>query len=112
MRCANPDCCCDQFDQPGGSLWMMELELSSRDSVHVEDNGFPVAHEPIKYFWLCVDCSEKYILYRWTPSGIVLAPISTWGRQSSVGHAEPRASKPPIRFHAPKRLDTKLLESA
>ena len=111
MHCANPDCCAC-FDQPGGSLWMMELETLSTDVLHGEDNGFPVSHQQIKYFWLCVSCSEKYVLHRWTPSGIVLLPISTLHRQSPATHAEPLVSKPPIRFHACRRLETELLESA
>ena len=43
MRCANPDCCSALFDQPGGSLWMMGLETSSREIMDGEDNGFPIS---------------------------------------------------------------------
>jgi hypothetical protein len=91
---------------------MMELETTSREVIHGEDNGFPVSHQQIKYFWLCIDCSEKYVLHRWTPSGIVLLPKSKWDRQSPAIHAEPHVSKPPIRFHASRQLEAELLESA
>jgi hypothetical protein len=91
---------------------MMELEISSREVMDGEDNGFPVFVQPIKYFWLCIGCSEKYILHRWTPSGVVLLPRSTGDRQFSTIHNEPNSSKPHMRFHTSARLEAELSKSA
>ena len=74
MHCANPDCCCDTFDLPGGSLWWMELEESRDQPIENEDNGFPICILPLKYFWLCAECSQRFVLSQWTPTGIVLVP--------------------------------------
>lgn len=100
------------LNQPGGSLWMMELDTSSREVMAGEDNGFPVSVQPIKYFWLCIGCSEKYILHRWTPSGVVLLPRSAWDRQFPTIHTEPNSSKHPMRFHTSARLEAELSKSA
>jgi hypothetical protein len=78
---------------------MMELERSWKEFINDEDNGFPTPTQPVRYFWLCIDCSEKYILHRWTPSGVVLLPKSAWDRQLPATHMEPRSSTSPIRFH-------------
>jgi hypothetical protein len=91
---------------------MMELEKSSREFINGEDNGFPIPTQPVRYFWLCTDCSEKFILHRWTPSGLVLLPRSAWDRQLPALHTEPGISKPPIRFRASPRLKAELVESA
>ena len=48
MHCANPDCCCDTFDLPGGSLWRMELEESRDQPIENEDSGFPIRILPLK----------------------------------------------------------------
>ena len=111
-RCANPDCCRALLDQPGGSVWMMELETSSREFIDSEDNGLPIPTKPVRYFWLCIDCREKFVLHRWTPSGVVLLPKSSWDRQIPAIHAEPRGSKPQIRFHASRWLEAELMDSA
>lgn len=99
MLCANSDCSRDIFDQPGGSLWQMELELCWGRSFEGEDNGFPICTQPMKCFWLCVQCSQKFVLQRWTPAGIVLAPVSRLIEHRAADTAD-RASKPPVRVHA------------
>ena len=40
---------------------MMELETSSREFIDSEDNGFPIPTQPVRNFWLCIDCSEKFV---------------------------------------------------
>ena len=74
MRCTNPSCCNDSFDLRGGALRLMELDVSRDPLIESEDNGFPCRTRPARYFWLCVECSEKYSLCSWTPSGVVLVP--------------------------------------
>ena len=111
MRCANQDCCSALFDQPGGSLWLMELETSHTELMEGEDNGFPICSVPMKYFWLCVDCSQRFVLRRWTPSGIVLMPKPSREKCKTAEHSEPAASKCPVRVHASPRLEAELLEA-
>jgi hypothetical protein len=72
MRCANPDCCCGLFDQPGGTIWLMQLEVPRDNPIESIDYGFPVSTLPTKYFWLCPDCSRRFILLRWMPTGVCL----------------------------------------
>jgi hypothetical protein len=74
MRCANAGCCNSSFDLRRGALRLMELDISRDPLIENEDNGFPCRARPAKYFWLCIECSEKYSLCRWTPSGVVLVP--------------------------------------
>jgi hypothetical protein len=111
MLCANPDCCCDTFDQPGGSLWLMELEESRDRSIESEDNGFPIRTLPLKYFWLCVECSQRFSLSQWTPEGIVLTPRRNLVQHSVARHAESPSSKPPIRVHASDSFEAEFQEA-
>lgn len=111
MHCANPECCCDTFDQPGGSLWLMELEESRDQPIESEDNGFPICTMPMKYFWLCVKCSQKLVLSRWTPAGIVLAPRYNHIQYSVARRAESPGSKSPIRFNAPASFAAEFQEA-
>lgn len=100
MHCANSDCCCDTFDLPGGSLWRMELEEPGDQPIENEDNGFPIRIQPLKYFWLCDECSQRFALSRWTPTGIVLAPRCNIIQLSVAMYMESPSSKPPFRVHA------------
>ena len=72
MRCVNPDCCCGIFDQPGGSIWLMQLEVPRDQPTDCTDFEFPVPTSPTKYFWLCPECDRRFILSRWTPTGVSL----------------------------------------
>jgi hypothetical protein len=100
MLCVNPECCSASFDQPGGSLWLMELEMDRDQQANGEDNGFPICTRPTKCFWLCVDCSEKYVLSKWLRSGVVLKPKRPdvqYGLANQRQQATPRL---PIRVYA------------
>lgn len=108
MLCANPECCSASFDQPGGSLWLLELEMDHDHHAIGEDNGFPVCTMPTKCFWLCVDCSEKYVLSRWLRSGVVLKPRRPGERHGPVKQRRQAASRPPIRIYPSNGLEDKL----
>ena len=111
MHCANPDCCCDTFDLPGGSLWLMELEVSRDQSIENEDNGFPIRILPLKYFWLCIECSQRFVLSQWTPTGIVLAPRRSLVQRGIARYAESPGSKPPICVHASASFEAEFQEA-
>jgi hypothetical protein len=111
MRCANPDCRDASFDLPGGSLWLMELETSREELSQGEDDGFPICALTMKYFWLCIDCSQKYVLRRWTPSGLLLLPKPDRGPCKNAAHTGTISSKLPISIHASAHLESELLET-
>ena len=111
MHCANPDCCCDTFDQPGGSLWLLELDVSRGQPIDSDDNGFPICSLPMKCFWLCVECSQRFVLSRWTPAGIVLARRRSLTEHGVTGSAESPGSKPPIRIHASGSFEAEFQEA-
>lgn len=111
MHCANLDCCCDTFDQPGGSLWLMELELSRDEAIESDDNGFPICSLPMKYFWLCVECSQRFVLSHWTAAGIVLTPKRNLIQHTVTRSAESPSSKPPIRIHASASFEAEFQEA-
>ena len=111
MHCANPDCCCDTFDRPGGSLWLMELEASRDQPIESEDNGFPIRILPLKYFWLCIECSQRFVLSQWTPTGIVLAPRRSLVQRGTARYAESPSSKPTIRVHASAGFEAEFQEA-
>lgn len=73
MRCANPLCCCDSPYLRSGSLHLLEMEVSADLMSQSDDKGFPMRLSPQRFFWLCADCTARFIPRRWTPSGIVFA---------------------------------------
>jgi hypothetical protein len=111
MHCANSDCCCDAFDMPGGSLWLMELELSDAEPIRSDDNGFPVCSLPMRCFWLCVQCSRRFVLSRWTPAGIVLVPRRAPDQPTAAGNHEFSDFKPPISIHASASFEAEFQEA-
>ena len=111
MLCANPECCSASFDQPGGSLWLLELELDPAHKANGDDNGFPICTMPTKYFWLCIDCSQKYVLSRWLRSGVVLKPRKPGERYAPAKQGRQAASKPFIRIHASIGLEDEFEET-
>ncbi len=88
MLCANPDCCSGTFELPGGSIWWIELEESLERSFESDDNGLPTYALPTKYFWLCAECSQQFVLSRWKPRGIVLRPSQYWTEQNVEHYGE------------------------
>jgi len=72
MRCANPPCSRELLYFREGRIELLELELHSDDQFRPDDGAFAMKSLPSKYFWLCGECAEIYILKRWTTSGLVL----------------------------------------
>lgn len=110
MRCANPKCRCELFDMPGGSIWLLQLELPSDQTTGNGEGAFSAPTLPQKYFWLCAACSRRFVLWRWTPSGVFLAQ-----RQPSVRYRNARemegASNPfPFSVHASAQVEEEFLD--
>ncbi len=111
VHCANPACSSSEFDQPGGSIWLMEFEASRGYPTGGDDNGFPINSMPLKYFWLCVECSQIFVLSRWTEAGIVIATRPDSARHDVARSAESQGSKPPIRIFASVNIESEFREA-
>jgi hypothetical protein len=72
MQCANPRCSKELLYLREGRVELLELELDSDDQFRPDDGAFAMNSLPSKYFWLCGECAEIYILKRWKTSGLVL----------------------------------------
>jgi hypothetical protein len=110
MRCANPECCCDLFDQPGGSIWLMQLEVARNQSTDSMDDAFHVAPPTTKYFWLCSDCSWHFILVRWTPAGVCLAKKQPGVRSRAATPMGQAAHLFPFRVCAAPQVEEEFLD--
>ncbi len=111
IHCANTACSSGEFDQPGGSIWLMELEPSRDEPIGYDDNGFPINSRPHKYFWLCVECSRLFVLIRWTEAGIALAPKPNSAQHDGGMNAETQGLKPPIRIFASANIEEEFREA-
>ena len=72
MQCANPQCSKELLYLREGRIELLELESHADDPFQPDDGAFAMNCLPSKYFWLCGECAEIYILKRWTTSGLVL----------------------------------------
>ena len=72
MQCANPQCSKELLYLREGRIELLELESHAGDPFQPDDGAFAMNCLPSKYFWLCGECAELYILKRWTTSGLVL----------------------------------------
>jgi len=72
MQCANPRCSKELLYLREGRIELLELESHADDQFRPDDSAFAMNSLPSKYFWLCGECAEIYILKRWTTSGLVL----------------------------------------
>jgi hypothetical protein len=72
MQCANLQCSKDLLYLREGRIELLELESHADDPFRPDDGAFAMNCLPSKYFWLCGECAEIYILKRWTTSGLVL----------------------------------------
>jgi hypothetical protein len=72
MQCANPPCSRELLYFREGRIELLELESHADDQFRPDDGPFAMKPLPSKYFWLCGECAEIYILKRWTTSGLVL----------------------------------------
>jgi hypothetical protein len=111
LQCVNPDCSSSEFDQPGGSIWLMEFEASREELTGGDDNGFPINSMPLKCFWLCAQCSQLFVLSRWTDAGIVLAPRPNWAGRNAARSVESQGSKSPIRIFASANIESEFREA-
>ena len=92
MHCANVQCSKELLYLREGALKLLELESQSDDQIIWQgDSSFAMRSVPSKYFWLCGECAETYIVKRWTTSGIVMVPRS---RQTAGSH--PRLGAHPV----------------
>ena len=111
VHCANPACSNGEFDQPGGSIWLMELEPSRYEATGCDDNGFSINSRPHKYFWLCVECSRRFMIRQWTQAGIALVPRRNSNQHDAARDLESAASKPPIRIYASASVESDFREA-
>ena len=71
-QCANPQCSEELLYLREGRLALLDMESHANDPPRPDDGAFAMKCVPSKYFWLCRECAEIYILKRWTTSGLVL----------------------------------------
>jgi hypothetical protein len=88
----------------------MALEASREEPNQREDNGFPICALTMKHFWLYIEYSQKYVLRRWTPSGLVLLLKPDRGPCKNAAHIGPTGTKLPIRIYASACIEAELLE--
>lgn len=85
MQCANPNCRKDAQDVGRGSLHLLEMEVPLDERVVGADSGFPILAAPVRFFWLCAECSRSFRLKRWTPAGLILEPIGKAAADDAYG---------------------------
>jgi hypothetical protein len=110
MNCANPECRCGLFDLPGGSIWLMQLEVPRDHLAEDEDCAFSVCVLPRKYFWLGADCSQFFVISHWTPSGLSLAKRQTGVQRAASRQAEDASDPFPICVCASNQVEEEFLD--
>jgi hypothetical protein len=110
MRCANPKCRCELFDMPGGSIWLLQLELPDDQPTGNSEEAFSTPALPQKYFWLCADCSRRFVLWRWTPSGVLLAQRQPDVRYRNAREMEDASDPFPFSVHASAQIEEEFLD--
>jgi len=110
MRCANPKCHCGLFDMLGGSIWLLQLELSGYQPTGSGEEAFSVSALPRKYFWLCDACSRRFILWRWTPSGVHLATKQSDARHGNGSPPDSMSDPFPLSVHASVQVEEEYLD--
>jgi hypothetical protein len=71
---------------------------------------FPVCAAPQKYFWLCADCSRDFILWRWTPEGVLLAPKHLDSRYRNARGTGSASDSAPFSVHASAQVEEEFLD--
>jgi len=110
MHCANAECSRGLLDLPGGSVWLMQLEVPPDQSAPSDDPGFSMCTLPTKYFWLCADCSLRFVISRWTPSGLVLVRRQPGLRGSTIKRTEDADTSIPFSVHASSQIEEEFLD--
>jgi hypothetical protein len=90
MQCANLPCSKELLYLREGRIELLELESHADDHFRPDDGAFAMNSLPSKYFWLCGECAEIYILERWTTSGLVLVR-----RHRKTAESHPDLAAPP-----------------
>lgn len=72
MQCSNPDCRSHSPYLRSGSLHPLQLEVPDSEPT-AEERAFAMRAKPLRFFWLCQECSQQFILTKWTAAGLVLA---------------------------------------
>lgn len=110
MNCANPACRCGLFDRPGGSIWLMQLELPREDFADDDSGAFTLHLAPTRCFWLCAECSRQLVVLRWTPAGVCLAPRPALTNSGSANRGSKPLGLPSLSFHASARIEEEFLD--
>ncbi len=109
MRCANSECSRDLLDLPGGSVWLMQLEMPTNSSGHGYD-GFPICTQPTKYFWLCAECSRHFVLLRWTPFGLIPGKNQSVPNRTAAVRLASSLTSTPFSVHVSFLLEEEFLD--
>jgi hypothetical protein len=110
MVCANPNCSCRLFDVPGGTIWLLQLERPDVQPTDESDETFSIPSLRHKYFWLCAACSRRFVLQRWTPTGVLLAPKQLDARYTNAQNMEPMSSPFSVSVHASAQVEEEFLD--
>jgi hypothetical protein len=105
-QCANPQCSQELLYLREGRLALLDMELHANDPPRPDDGAFAMNRFPSRYFWLCGECAEIYILKRWTTSGLILVLRNQNTTVGRVDLAAPSASAetPAILFPLSRNL--------
>lgn len=95
MNCANPQCNRKLQYLRGGTLRLLELECEPEERTRGKEAGFPVIGPPSRYFWLCPECAERFVLKRWTTGGLELGSRAIVGGTQSRLIADPQPAVGP-----------------
>jgi hypothetical protein len=71
-ECANPQCSKELLYLREGRLALLDMESHANDLTRPDNDAFAMNCFISRYFWLCGECAEIYILKRWTTYGLVL----------------------------------------
>jgi hypothetical protein len=70
-QCANPQCSKELLYLREGRLALLEMESHANDQPP-DDGAFAMRPLPSRFFWLCGECANTYVVKRWTPSGLAV----------------------------------------
>jgi hypothetical protein len=95
---------------PGGSIWLLQLELPGDQPTGNGEEAFSVSTLPQKYFWLCAACSRHFVLWRWTPSGVFLAQRKPGARYGNASEFASSSNPFPFSVHASAQVEEEFLD--
>lgn len=95
---------------PGGSIWLLQLEPEGDQPTGNGEDAFSVSTLPQKCFWLCAACSRRFVLWRWTPSGLFLAQRQPGVRYRNAREMEGASNPFPFSVHASAQVEEEFLD--